>query len=39
MTFKMLRGDIFKVTFFDYTMTEVVQKCPRDDPIHVMIDE
>ncbi|KAK1628116.1 hypothetical protein QYE76_002431 [Lolium multiflorum] len=25
MTFKMMRGDVFKATIFDYTMTDVVQ--------------
>jgi hypothetical protein len=25
MTFKVMRGDIFKVTIFDYTMTKVVR--------------
>jgi hypothetical protein len=39
MTFEMLRGDIFKVTIFDYTMTEVVQRCPQHDPSLAMIDE
>jgi hypothetical protein len=29
MTFKVIRGDVFKVTVFDYTMTEVVQRCPQ----------
>jgi hypothetical protein len=38
MTFKMLRGDIFKVTIFNYTMTEVVQRCPQNDPALAMID-
>jgi hypothetical protein len=28
MTFKVMRGGVFKVTVFDYTMTEVVQGSP-----------
>jgi hypothetical protein len=24
----MMRGDFFKVTMFNYTITEVVQRCP-----------
>jgi hypothetical protein len=39
LTFKMLRGDVFKVTVFDYTMTEVVQRCPQHNPTFAMIDE
>ena len=39
MTFKMLRPDVFKVTIFDYTMMEVVQRCPRHDPTLAMINE
>jgi hypothetical protein len=27
LTFKVLMGDIYKVTIFDYSMTEVVKKC------------
>ena len=39
LTFKVLRGDIYKVTIFDYYMTEVVTRCPEHDPALAMIDE
>jgi hypothetical protein len=39
LTFKVLRGNIYKVTIFDYSMTEVVKKCPQHDPALAMIDE
>jgi hypothetical protein len=39
LTFKVLRGDIFKITIFDYTMTEVFQRCPQHHPTLAMIDE
>jgi hypothetical protein len=39
MTFKVLRGDVFKVTIFYYTMTEVVQRCPQHHTTLAMIDE
>lgn len=39
ITFKVLKGDVFKVTIFDYNMTEVVKRCPQHDPALAMIDE
>jgi hypothetical protein len=39
MTFKVMRGDIFKVAIFDYTMTEVVQRCPQHHLALSMIDD
>ena len=39
MTFKVMKGDIFKVTIFDYNMTELVKKCPEHDLALAMIDE
>ena len=38
LTFKVPRGDIYKVNVFDYSMTEVVTKCPEHDPALVLID-
>ena len=38
LTYKMLKGDMFKVTIFDYTMTEVMKKCLQHDPALAMID-
>jgi hypothetical protein len=28
LTFKVMKGDIYNVTVFDFSMTEVVRKCP-----------
>jgi hypothetical protein len=39
MTFMVMRGDVFKVTIFDYSMTEVVQRCPQHHPTLPMIDD
>jgi hypothetical protein len=39
MTFKMMRGNVFKATIFDYTMTDVVQECPQHHPALAMINE
>jgi hypothetical protein len=39
MTFKVLKGYVYKVTIFDYSMTKVVKKCPEHDPTLAMIDE
>jgi hypothetical protein len=39
MIFKVFRGDIFKVTIFDYNMMKVVMRCPQHDPALAMIDE
>jgi hypothetical protein len=39
MTFKVPRGDVFKVTIFKYTMTEVIQRCPQHHPTLAMIDD
>jgi hypothetical protein len=39
LTFKMLMGDVFKITIFDYTMTEVFQRCSQHHPTLAMIDE
>uniref|UniRef100_A0ACD5WJ99 Uncharacterized protein n=1 Tax=Avena sativa TaxID=4498 RepID=A0ACD5WJ99_AVESA len=38
LTFKMLKGDMFKVTIFDYTMTKDLKKCPQHDSSLAMID-
>jgi hypothetical protein len=35
----MPRGNVFKVTIFDYTMTKVVQRYLHHDPTLAMIDE
>jgi hypothetical protein len=32
LTFKVLSDNIYKVTIFDYSITEVVKKCPWHDP-------
>jgi hypothetical protein len=39
ITFKVLRSDVFKVTIFDYIMTEMVKRCPHHDPFLAIIDE
>jgi hypothetical protein len=39
MTLKVLKGDVLKVTIFDYNMTEIVMRCPQHDPALAMIDE
>jgi hypothetical protein len=39
MTFKVPRGGIFKVTIFDHTMIEEVQRYPQHDIALAMIDE
>jgi hypothetical protein len=39
ITFKVLRGDILKVTIFDYNMTEVMKRCPQQDSSLAIIDE
>jgi hypothetical protein len=39
LTFKVMRGDIFNVTIFDDTMTEVVQRCPHHHPSLAMIED
>jgi hypothetical protein len=31
LTFKVLKKDVYKVTIFDYSMTEIVKKCPEHD--------
>jgi hypothetical protein len=28
MTFKALKNDVYKATIFDYSMIEIVKKCP-----------
>jgi hypothetical protein len=38
MTFKALKGDVFKVMIFDYIMTKVAKKCPKHEPILAMMD-
>jgi hypothetical protein len=38
LTFKVLRGDVYRVTFLDYSMIEVVKKCLENDPALDMID-
>jgi hypothetical protein len=30
MTFKVLKGDVYKITIFDYSMNDVVKKRPKD---------
>jgi hypothetical protein len=32
-------SDVFKVTIFDYIMTEMVKRCPHHDPFLAIIDE
>jgi hypothetical protein len=32
MTFKVLKDDAYKVAIFDYSMIEIVKKCPQHDP-------
>jgi hypothetical protein len=32
-------GNVFKVTIFDYTMTNMVQRCLHHDPALAMMDE
>jgi hypothetical protein len=39
MTFKVLKGDVYNVTMFDYNMTKVVKKCRGHDLTLAMIDE
>jgi hypothetical protein len=39
MTFEVTRGDVFKVTIFDYTMTAEVQRCQQHHPTLALIDE
>jgi hypothetical protein len=39
LTFKVLKKDVYKVTIFDYSMTEIVKKCPEHDPALAMIEE
>jgi hypothetical protein len=39
LTFKALKNDAYKVTIFDYSMTEIVKKCPEHDHALAMIEE
>lgn len=39
LTFKMLKGDTFKVTIFDYNITEVIKRCPEHDPLLASIED
>jgi hypothetical protein len=39
MTFKALKDDAYKVTIFDYSMIEIVKKCPQHDPALAMMEE
>jgi hypothetical protein len=32
MTFKVLKDDAYKVAIFDYSVIEIVKKCPQHDP-------
>jgi hypothetical protein len=39
LTFKVLKNDAYKVTIFDYSMTEIVKKCLEHDPALAMMEE
>jgi hypothetical protein len=39
MTFKTLKDDVYKVTIFDYNMTEVAKNCAQQEPAISMIGE
>jgi hypothetical protein len=39
LTFKVLKKDVYKVTIFDYSMTEIVKKYTQHDPALAMMEE
>jgi hypothetical protein len=39
MALRVMRGDVFRVTIFDYSMIEVVQRCPQHHPALAMLDD
>jgi hypothetical protein len=39
LTFKTLKSNVYKVTIFDYPMTEIVKKCPHHDPALAVMEE
>jgi hypothetical protein len=38
LIFKVLKNDAYKVTIIDYSMTEIVKKCPEHDPARPCYD-
>jgi hypothetical protein len=39
MAFKALKGDVYKVTIFDYNITELVKKWPQHELVIAIINE